>query len=62
MGRSRWEPISALVSDAARRAEDAAVGSPADAVVWETVQQQTVTLSLQRRVYVRRRSALGATE
>ena len=27
------EPISSLVSDAARRAEEAAVGSPADAVV-----------------------------
>ena len=40
-GSIALEPISALVSDAARRAEDAAVGSPADAVVWETVQQQT---------------------
>jgi uncharacterized hydrophobic protein (TIGR00271 family) len=35
------EPISSLVSDAARRAEEAAVGSPADAVVWETVEFQT---------------------
>jgi uncharacterized hydrophobic protein (TIGR00271 family) len=35
------EPVSSLVSDAARRAEEAAVGSPADAVVWETVQYQT---------------------
>jgi uncharacterized hydrophobic protein (TIGR00271 family) len=35
------EPISALVSDSARRAEGVAVGSPADAVVWETVEQQT---------------------
>jgi uncharacterized hydrophobic protein (TIGR00271 family) len=35
------EPISSLVSDAARRAEQAAVGSPADAVVWETVEFQT---------------------
>ena len=35
------EPVSALVSDAARRAEDIAVGSPADGVVWETVQGQT---------------------
>jgi uncharacterized hydrophobic protein (TIGR00271 family) len=35
------EPLSALVSDAARHAEEVAVGSPADAVVWETVQQQT---------------------
>jgi len=35
------EPISAIVSDAARRAEEVAVGSPADAVVWETVEQQT---------------------
>jgi hypothetical protein len=35
------EPVSSLVSDAARRAERAAVGSPADAVVWETVEFQT---------------------
>jgi uncharacterized hydrophobic protein (TIGR00271 family) len=35
------EPISSLVSEAARRAEQAAVGSPADAVVWETVEFQT---------------------
>jgi uncharacterized hydrophobic protein (TIGR00271 family) len=34
-------PVSSLVSDAARRAEAAAVGSPADAVVWETVEFQT---------------------
>ena len=40
-GSIALEPISALVSDAARRAEEAAVGSPADAVVWETVEQQT---------------------
>lgn len=35
------EPVSALVSEAARRAERAAVGSPADAVVWEAVESQT---------------------
>ena len=35
------EPISSIVSQAARRAEQAAVGSPADAVVWETVEFQT---------------------
>jgi uncharacterized hydrophobic protein (TIGR00271 family) len=35
------EPISSLVSDAARHAEQAAVGTPADAVVWETVEFQT---------------------
>ena len=35
------EPISSLVSETARRAEAAAVGSPADAVVWETVEFQT---------------------
>lgn len=35
------EPISSIVSQAARRAERAAVGSPADAVVWETVEFQT---------------------
>jgi uncharacterized hydrophobic protein (TIGR00271 family) len=35
------EPVSSLVSQAARRAEQAAVGSPADAVVWETVEYQT---------------------
>jgi uncharacterized hydrophobic protein (TIGR00271 family) len=40
-GSIALEPVSALVSDAARRAEEAAVGSPADAVVWETVAQQT---------------------
>jgi uncharacterized hydrophobic protein (TIGR00271 family) len=40
-GSIALEPVSALVSDAARRAEAAAVGSPADAVVWETVAQQT---------------------
>jgi hypothetical protein len=34
------EPISSLVSQAAQRAEEAAVGSPA-AVVWETVEFQT---------------------
>jgi uncharacterized hydrophobic protein (TIGR00271 family) len=40
-GSIALEPISALVSHAARRAEQAAVGSPADAVVWETVEYQT---------------------
>ncbi len=35
------EPISSIVSQAALRAERAAVGSPADAVVWETVEYQT---------------------
>jgi uncharacterized hydrophobic protein (TIGR00271 family) len=35
------EPVASLVSDAARRAEQAAVGSPADAVVWEAVESQT---------------------
>jgi uncharacterized hydrophobic protein (TIGR00271 family) len=35
------EPISSIVSDAARRAEEAAIGSPADAVVWETVEAET---------------------
>jgi uncharacterized hydrophobic protein (TIGR00271 family) len=35
------EPVSSLVSDAGRRAAEAAVGSPADAVVWETVEFQT---------------------
>lgn len=40
-GSIALEPISSLVSDAARRAEQAAVGSPADAVVWETVEYQT---------------------
>ena len=35
------EPVTSLVSDAARRAERAAVGSPADAVVWEAVESQT---------------------
>ena len=40
-GSIALESISALVSDAARRAEQAAVGSPADAVVWETVEDQT---------------------
>ena len=41
VGSIALEPMSALVSDAARLAEEAAVGSPADAVVWETVEQQT---------------------
>jgi uncharacterized hydrophobic protein (TIGR00271 family) len=41
VGSIALEPVSALVSDAARRAEEEAVGSPADAVVWETVQQVT---------------------
>jgi uncharacterized hydrophobic protein (TIGR00271 family) len=40
-GSIALEPVSSLVSDAARRAEEAAVGSPADAVVWETVEFQT---------------------
>ena len=40
-GSIALEPISALVSETARRAEEAAVGSPADAVVWETVEFQT---------------------
>ena len=40
-GSIALEPVSALVSHAARRAEEEAVGSPADAVVWETVEQQT---------------------
>jgi uncharacterized hydrophobic protein (TIGR00271 family) len=35
------EPVSSLVSDLARHAEEAAQGSPADAVVWETVEFQT---------------------
>jgi uncharacterized hydrophobic protein (TIGR00271 family) len=35
------DPVAALVSQTARRAEEAAVGSPADAVVWETVELQT---------------------
>lgn len=35
------EPIAALVSRTARLAEEAAIGSPADAVVWETVELQT---------------------
>jgi uncharacterized hydrophobic protein (TIGR00271 family) len=35
------EPVSSIVSDSARRAEVAAVGSPADAVVWEAVEFQT---------------------
>jgi uncharacterized hydrophobic protein (TIGR00271 family) len=35
------EPVSSIVSDRARRAEEAAEGSPADAVVWETVEFQT---------------------
>ncbi len=35
------EPVSAVVSTYAREAERAAVGSPADAVVWETVEFQT---------------------
>lgn len=40
-GSIALESISSLVSHAARRAEEAAVGSPADAVVWETVESQT---------------------
>jgi uncharacterized hydrophobic protein (TIGR00271 family) len=40
-GSIALEPISSLVSHAARLAEEAAVGSPADAVVWETVEFQT---------------------
>src|SRR5262245_38278863 len=40
-GSIALEPVASLVSDAARRAEEAAVGSPADAVVWETVESQT---------------------
>jgi uncharacterized hydrophobic protein (TIGR00271 family) len=40
-GSIALEPVSALVSQAARRAEEEAVGSPADAVVWETVELQT---------------------
>jgi hypothetical protein len=40
-GSIALDTVSALVSDAARRAEEAAVGSPADAVVWETVELQT---------------------
>jgi uncharacterized hydrophobic protein (TIGR00271 family) len=35
------EPVSAIISSAAKRAQEAAVGSPADAVVWETVEYQT---------------------
>jgi uncharacterized hydrophobic protein (TIGR00271 family) len=35
------EPVTSLVSDAAKHAEQAAVGSPADAVVWEAVESQT---------------------
>ena len=34
-------PVSSVVSQAARDAERAAVGSPADAVVWEAVEAQT---------------------
>lgn len=40
-GSIALETVPALVSDAARRAEEEAVGSPADAVVWETVELQT---------------------
>jgi uncharacterized hydrophobic protein (TIGR00271 family) len=40
-GSIALDPVSALVSHAARRAEEQAVGSPADAVVWETVGLQT---------------------
>jgi uncharacterized hydrophobic protein (TIGR00271 family) len=40
-GSIALEPISAILSDTALRAEAAAVGSPANAVVWETVEQQT---------------------
>jgi len=35
------DPVASLISDAARRAEKVAVGSPADAVVWEAVESQT---------------------
>ena len=35
------EPVASLMGDAATRAERAAVGSPADAVVWEAVEAQT---------------------
>lgn len=35
------DPVAAIVSHAARHAEEQAVGSPADAVVWETVELQT---------------------
>ena len=35
------ESIDTAISDAARRAERAALGSPADAVVWETVESRT---------------------
>jgi uncharacterized hydrophobic protein (TIGR00271 family) len=41
VGSIALAPVSAIVSDAARRAEEHAVGSPADAVVWETVEYQT---------------------
>ncbi len=34
-------PVTALLSEAGDRAERAAVGSPADAVVWEAVEAQT---------------------
>jgi uncharacterized hydrophobic protein (TIGR00271 family) len=40
-GSIALEPVASIVSDAARRAEEAAVGSAADAVVWEAVESQT---------------------
>jgi uncharacterized hydrophobic protein (TIGR00271 family) len=40
-GSIALEPISSLISAAADRAEEAAAGSPADAVVWEQVESQT---------------------
>jgi uncharacterized hydrophobic protein (TIGR00271 family) len=40
-GAIALEPVSAVVSRAARRAEEDAVGSPADAVIWEMVEYQT---------------------
>jgi uncharacterized hydrophobic protein (TIGR00271 family) len=41
VGSIAIEPVASLVSAAAREAERAAVGSPADAVVWEAVESQT---------------------
>lgn len=35
------EPVETLISDAARRAELSATGSPADAVIWESVEART---------------------
>ena len=35
------QPIDTLISDSARRAELAATGSPADAVIWESVEART---------------------